>query len=479
MSEAITKRKRVENLLKAHEEKYQEIVQNVNSIILKMDPEGKVTFFNNFAQKFFDYTEKEILGRHVVGTIVPETESTGLDLGFMIKDIEINPEKYVNNENENMRRNGERVWVAWTNKAIRNGTDKVIEILCIGNDITEPRRMENELKDYEERFRRLFETAKDGLLLIDKETGSIVNVNPAIVKMLGFSSEEFIGKKLNDIGLLKDIKDFKETIRELIHAGFINYENVFAETKQGHLIDVDIYLVDRTKFIQCNVRDVTERKQAEDQIVRSLEERTVMLREIHHRVNNNLALIIGLLHHQAEAIADESVRAKFEETENRLFSMALIYDNLYSSANLAHIDFKEYLKTLVGRIAGTYKRNDVIISVDMESIVLDVNVGIPCGQIVNELVSNSLKHGFPEGRKGTISVGIRIGNEGNYVLFVEDNGIGLAPDVDFRKTSSLGLQLVNGLSRQISGKIELSREDGAGFRITFPGTPDSRETQNG
>jgi len=478
--EDITEHKRIESLLNANESKYQELVQNVNSIILKMDPEGKVTFFNKFAQKFFDYTEKEILGRHVVGTIVPETESTGLDLGFMIKDIEINAEKYVNNENENMRRNGERVWVAWTNKAIRDGNGKVIEILCIGNDITERRRLENELKDYEERFRRLFETAKDGLLLIDKETGSIVNVNPAIVKMLGHSSEEFIGKKLKDIGLLKDIKDFKETIRELIHAGFINYEDEFAETKQGQLIDVDIYMVDRARFIQCNVRDITERKQAEEQIARSLQEKTVMLREIHHRVNNNLAAIISLLSVQTEGIADESVRVKLREIENRLFSMALIHDNLYSSADLAHIDFKEYLKTLVGRIADTYKRNDIIISVDMESIAIDVNIGIPCSQIVNELVSNSLKHGFPEGRTGMIRVGISIDSEGNYILFVEeDNGIGLPSDVDFRNTSSLGLQLVNGLSQQIRGKIELSRDCGTRFRVTFPGTPDSGVMQNG
>ena len=267
--EDITERKRIELLLEANETKYQELVQNVNSIILKMDAEGKVTFFNKFAQNFFDYTEKEILGRHVVGTIVPETGSDGLDLDFMIKDIDINPEKYAGNENENMRRNGERVWVAWTNKAVRDGNGKVMEILCIGNDITERRRLENELKDYEERFRRLFETAKDGLLLIDKKTGNIVNANPAIVKMLGYYSEEFTGKKLKDVGLLKDIKDFKETIGELIQVGFINYEDVFAETKQGQLINVDIYMVDRARFIQCNVRDITERKLAAEALKQS------------------------------------------------------------------------------------------------------------------------------------------------------------------------------------------------------------------
>ena len=110
--EDITERRQLKSLLEVNEAKYRELVQNANSIILKMDPEGKVTFFNEFAQMFFGYTEEEMLGRSVVGTIVPETGSSGLDPDFMIKDIGINPEKYITNENENMRRNGERVWVA-------------------------------------------------------------------------------------------------------------------------------------------------------------------------------------------------------------------------------------------------------------------------------------------------------------------------------------------------------------------------------
>ena len=177
--EDITERKKVEKALEANEAKYRELVQNANSIILRMDPKGKVTFFNEFAQMFFGYTEEEMLGCSVVGTILPETESSGRDLDFMIKDIGIHPEKYINNENENMRRNGERVWVAWTNKAIRDGNGKVIEILCIGNDITEHRQLESLLEESEERYRRLFETANDGILLLEKHEGKITHANPA------------------------------------------------------------------------------------------------------------------------------------------------------------------------------------------------------------------------------------------------------------------------------------------------------------
>jgi len=218
------------------------------------------------------------------------------------------------------------------------------------------------------------------------------------------------------------------------------------------------------------VQDITERRQAEDLILRSLKEKEVLLKEIHHRVKNNMQVISSLLNLQAKGFADTAVRAVFEEARNRVNSMALIHQKLYQSQDLAHINFNEYLKNLVAGIAETYKLRNVVLSVDNEPVAIDVNVGIPCGLIVNELVSNCLKHAFPDGRKGTITVGIKRSSEGNAVLSVADNGIGFPANVDFRSTSSLGLQLVNVLTAQIRGTIKLSQAEGTKFSITFPGS---------
>lgn len=286
--EDITERRQLKSLLEVNETKYRELVQNANSIILKMDPEGKVTFFNEFAQMFFGYTEEEMLGRSVVGTIVPETGSSGLDPNFMIKDIGINPEKYITNENENMRRNGERVWVAWTNKAIYDGNGKVIEILCIGNDITERRRLEILLSESEERYRRLFETADDGILLLEKREGNITHANPAVTAMLGYSKEECIGNKLQDIGFLHDMGHFQEIMHTLDRSGIIYYDDVLIKTKAGQTFYVDIYLVDRARLVQCNIRDITERKQAEEALRKSereLKSKTENLEEVNAALN--------------------------------------------------------------------------------------------------------------------------------------------------------------------------------------------------
>jgi len=142
----VTESKRAEEALRQSEAKYRELVQNANSIILRRNAEGRITFFNEFAQRFFGYTEDEIIGKNVVGTIVPEKDRAGRDLAAMIKDIGLNPAEYSTNENENMRKNGERVWVSWTNKAIRDKNGNIVEILCVGNDVTERKQLEGKLR---------------------------------------------------------------------------------------------------------------------------------------------------------------------------------------------------------------------------------------------------------------------------------------------------------------------------------------------
>ena len=502
--EDITERKRIEKLLVASESKYRELVQNVNSIILKMDPEGKVTFFNTFAERFFGFTEKEMLGRSVAGTILPETGPAGSDLDSMIKDIEIHPEKYINNENENMRRNGERVWVAWTNKVLCDENGKTIEILCIGNDITERRRMEDALKDYEERYRRLFETAKDGLLLIDKHNGDIVNVNPAIVEMLGYFSQEFIGKKLQDVGLLKDIRDFKETIRELIHAGFINYEDVFAETKQRQIVNVDIYLVDRAKFIQCNVRNITERKKLSAQLLQSQKMEAIgnLVGGIAHDFNNILTAIIGygsLLHKEiaagdplreyVEQILAASSKAAHLTHSLLAYSRKQVMEAKPADVNKIVFSIQKILDRLIGE--------DIEFKIHMaaEALIANVDRG-QVEQVLLNLATNA-RDAMPHGGALTIrtervqidSSLIQVngnGEAGDYaVISVADTGVGMDEKTRDRifepffttkesgKGTGLGLAMAYGIIKQHNGFIDVHSRPGEGatFKIYMPLLP--------
>jgi len=186
--------KQAEEALKRSEAKYRELVENANSIIVRRDVEGKITFINEYAQRFFGYSDDEILGKSVLGTILPIKDDTGKNLADMIKDISHHPERYTANENENMRRNGERVWIAWTNKAIRDETGNVIEILSVGSDMTERKMMQEKLRESENWYRTIFETTGSGTIIIDEDM-SVSHVNRGFGELTGYGSEEVVGRK--------------------------------------------------------------------------------------------------------------------------------------------------------------------------------------------------------------------------------------------------------------------------------------------
>lgn len=233
----------------------------------------------------------------------------------------------------------------------------------------------------------------------------------------------------------------------------------------------NIYTDDDTTLLATIAQgtDITERKQAEDEVRSSLREKEVLLKEIHHRVKNNLQVISSLLSLQLAQVNDKQAVELFREGRDRVRSMAFIHEELYRDKHLSHVDFPGYVRTLTSSLFRSYGVNSstVALEIDTSDVMLGIDTAIPCGLIVNELVSNSLKHAFPEGRKGKIRVSLRAESNGKFVLVIHDDGIGLPLDVDSRNAQSLGLQLVYTLTEQIEGTIELNREHGTEFRIVF------------
>jgi two-component sensor histidine kinase/GAF domain-containing protein len=221
-------------------------------------------------------------------------------------------------------------------------------------------------------------------------------------------------------------------------------------------------------------QELAERRRAEEEVKASLREKEVMLKEIHHRVKNNLQVVASLLNLQAGTIKDPKVVEALRESQSRVRSMALIHEKLYQSKDLAHVDFDGYVRNLCSYLFRSYAVNAdrVGFRVDVHDVFLGIDRAIPCGLIINELVSNSLKYAFPEGRRGQVQVELHPENQHEVALRVCDDGVGLAPQFDFRNMESLGLQLVNTLTNQLSGIIELDRRGGTAFRIIFPNYPE-------
>jgi two-component sensor histidine kinase len=214
-------------------------------------------------------------------------------------------------------------------------------------------------------------------------------------------------------------------------------------------------------------RDISERKKAESQLKSIIREKEVLLKEIHHRVKNNLQVISSLLSLQSAHADDQRTVELFRESQNRVKSMALVHERLYRSENMIEVDFGEYVRTVVVQLARSYGTGHVNCFVDADDVRLTVDAAIPCGLIVNELVSNALKHAFPGQDAGQIHVSLRALPNARMELSVKDTGIGF-PEGDFRGYTTMGMMLVTSLTDQLGGTVDLERDNGSQFIVRFP-----------
>ena len=326
-------------------------------------------------------------------------------------------------------------------------------------------------------YRTLVEALPEAMLLTDLRH-HVIMANHQALKLYGYRSiKEMAGKNAMDFIAPEDRPAARQDAPEWTIAGEPRGKEYKMISRDGFAFPAEVrgFLIrdteDQPRAIITLVRDISERKKAEDQIKASLREKDALLKEIHHRVKNNLQVISSLLHLQCRYIKDEDARRVFKETQNRVWTMGLIHEKLYQSQDLTRINLAAYIRGLVAGLASAY---DVIpgsktgFRFEMADIFLEINKAVPCGLIVNELVSNALKYAFPGEGRGEILIGLRP-EAGEVELRIRDNGVGFPRELDFRKMPSLGLQLVTNLVQQLDGRIELNREGGSEFVITFPG----------
>jgi len=346
-------------------------------------------------------------------------------------------------------------------------------VIGVIQDITERKHAEEALHAREIRYRRLFESTHDGILILDADTGQIVDVNPILIDLLGFSYEEFLGKKIWDIGIFKDIVANKDNFEKLQREKFIRYEHLPLETADGRQIFVEfvsnVYVVNDSKVIQCNVRDITERKKMTEQIVASLSEKVTLLQEVHHRVKNNLQIISSLLNMQIRKTTDPHTIEALKDSQNRVRSMAIVHEHLYKGKDFSHIDLGNYIRALGMVLFSSYEAGNqgVRLDLDVHDIYIDTNTAIPLGLISNELITNSLKYAFKEKKEGKLSITATEDHTG-LTFVVADNGVGLSPDITLENQTSLGLQLISTLTDQLNGTVAIDRTGGTKFTFTIP-----------
>ena len=345
----------------------------------------------------------------------------------------------------------------------------------IFEDITSRKRTEEALRESEEIYRTLFESEPNYTILLSLD-GVILDINTAALNIIGISKHEIVGKNFEEITIFpkEDMEINSEMFSSLLkqEAKSQHYESRIYD-KNGNIRTLETVLTTIIKdnkpshFLVISI-DVTERKLSEDKIKFSLKEKDILLKEIHHRVKNNMQIISSLLNLQTNYIDDEVALNVLRESQNRVKTMGMIHEKLYQSNDFINIKFDDYILRLVTDLFYSYNIQEDHIKpvIEVEDVRLNIETGVPCGLIISELVSNSLKYAFPKGKTGNLNVSLkRCSNK--YELTISDNGIGFPEDLDFKNTDSLGLQLVNNLVDQIDGEITLDTSQGTKFKIIF------------
>lgn len=421
---------------------------------LLVDTDGCIIKANHQAVELFGYSQEELLGNSIE-SLIPERfvpQHAIYRKGFM--DSPRSRPMGAGVELFARHKNGTEVPVGIMLSYIETGSGLVA--LAVVRDISERKKAE-------EKFQALLESAPDAKVIVN-EQGLIQIVNSQTEAVFGYPREELLGQPV------EKLIPRRYHTRHLQHrTGYFSApearpmgpgQELYGLRKNGEEFPIEIRLsplqTEDGLLISSAIRDITQRKAVEEQLRKSLEEKETLLHEIHHRVKNNLAVIGSTFYLQSTYVEDEKAMEILQNCQDRVRSMALVHDRLYHSGNFSAVDFGEYTRELCTDLFSNYAVNPdrIQLSIDIDSIDVGLNQAVPCALILNELVSNSLKHAFPDDHQGVLRIQMRNQNTGGLQLTVADNGIGMPDAPVSSDTGSFGMRLLRTLTRQVDGTIE-------------------------
>lgn len=466
-----SKHKRTEEALGESEGLLKAIIESTADGILVVDKENRVTHSNTKFAELWQIPEKLI-----------KLKDDKKLLNYVIDQLE-KPEAFLSKVRELYKSSKEdldtlhfkdgQVFERFSCPLIRN--EEIAGRVWSFRDITDRKQAEDALQESKEKYRTILDNIEEGYYEVDL-SGNFTFFNDSLCKMLNYSKNELIGMNNRQYMDEESAKRVYEIFNKVYKTGRPSKGVEFQIMRKDRVKkygEISVSPIKDSKGQPIGfrgiVRDITERKLAEEKIKASLEEKEVMLREIHHRVKNNMQIMSSLLRLQSGKIKDKKTLEIFKTSQSRIRSMAFIHESLYKSEDLARINFSDYTSRVTTHLFSTYGARTALINykVEVKDVFLDINTAIPCGLIINELVTNSLKHAFPDDRRGEMLVKMRADKRGKHTLIVKDTGIGFPEELDFRETETLGMQLVTDLVIQIGGSIKLNREGGTAFTIVF------------
>ena len=453
---------------KRQEERFRQVVESAPNAMVMINSHGRIEMVNLQTERLFDYPRQDMVGQ-LVEMLVPERfRSAHPEKRTMFFGEPRSRPMGAGRDLFGRRKNGSEFPVEIGLNPIE--TDDGLMVLSSIVDISERKRLE-------ERFRRVVESAPNAMVMIN-DFGRIEMVNAQAERLFEYQRQEMLGK-LVEVLVPERFRHghpekrsafFCEPLSRPMGAG----RDLFGRRKNGSEFPVEIGLnpieTEDGVMVLSSIVDISDRKQKEEKIQAALKEKDLLLGEIHHRVKNNLQVIHSLLNLQSSLISDVTVKGMLMDSQNRIQSMALIHQTLYQSNDFANVDFSGFLDALIPTLISSYGVSDkkIELKIFAGSVSLPINSAIPCGLLINELITNALKHAFPNSLSGEIVVTLSHVENNRVLLIISDNGVGIPESLDVNNVETLGLRLVTLLSQQLDGTLAIQRHNPTKYSIEFP-----------
>lgn len=464
----IIERTKAEKELGQAQQYARSIIDSSLDMIVATNIDFSINEFNSAAEATFGYTREEVMGEPLSMLFSDEQEMTKV-----VKRI--TEDGSLANEIINRKKDGTFFISFLSASLIKNENGETMGAMGVSRDITSLKKAEEELRLSEERHRAIYDQAYIGISRISK-MGRFLLVNERLCDMLGYNADELYKKTFYELGVQVEVEESLVDWDQLLSGKIKNFsrEQTYVR-KDGELLsaNVTVSLVrdssDSPNYFVAVFDDITDRKQHERELEESIKEKEVLLKEVHHRVKNNMQVISSILNLQSSYIDDETALSILRESQDRIKSMSFVHESLYQSKTLSEVNFSEYIKNIASNLFHSYGRPEggIALQFELEELFLNLDTSIPCGLIINEVVSNSLKYAFEGKEKGIIKIEFSKLSDGKLKLIIGDDGIGLPSNFDIENAETLGLQLVTTLVTQVSGELEIKTNKGTQFSIVF------------